>query len=98
MTILKDGVGTGKMARVNGNNRLTVDSIQSSRISYATEQGDSYNINTGLVTLTSAAESGVGYIRNNETRDLVITGLVVIQGPSTGALSGTIDVYEAQGI
>ncbi len=85
--IIKDGKGTGIEARVDGTNKLEVHSVQESEIQESTDNGDSYNINSGLITLTNAAESGIIYLKNNETRDFDINAIVVIMGPSTGGLT-----------
>ncbi len=84
MTIIKDGTGTGREAAVDTTNKLETHSVQESEIQEATEKGDGYNINSSLVTLTNAAESGILYLKNNETRDFDVDSVVVILGPSTG--------------
>ena len=81
--IIQDS-STGATAKVSVNNRLQVHSITTSEASTAATEGDGYNINTGLITLTDAAESGVLYIQNNEDRDLQIEFLEMILAPSTG--------------
>ena len=81
--IIQDS-STGLTAKVSINNRLQVHSITTTEASTAAAEGDGYNINTGLITLTDAAESGVLYIQNNEDRDLQIEFLEVILAPSTG--------------
>ena len=85
MAIIQDSA-TGLTAKVSVNNRLQVHSITTSEASTAATEGDGYNINTGLITLTDAAESGVLYIQNNEDRDLQIEFLEVILAPSTGGV------------
>lgn len=89
---IDDGTGVGYEAKVDSNNRLFVDSVSVSGITNATSSAvaDSYNLNTGLITLTTAGESGLMYTKNNEDRDLNISGIVVIMGPSTsGATTDT---------
>ena len=81
---IDDGKGGGKSAEVDGNNRLNVRSVESTSAQSATDDEDSYNINSGLVTITTTDEQGVLYLKNNETRDFKITAFVVILGPSTG--------------
>lgn len=81
--IIQDS-STGSTAKVSVNNRLQVHSITTTEASTAATEGDAYNINTGLITLTDAAESGVLYIQNNEDRDLQIEFLEMILAPSTG--------------
>lgn len=83
MSIIQDA-GTGATAKVSVNNRLQTHSVVTSEASIASSDGDAYNINTGLVTLTSSTESGVLYLKNNEDKDLQIQFLEMILAPSTG--------------
>ena len=84
MAIIEDGTGSGKWAKVNLNNRLLAQVITESEADHAAEVGDRYNINTGDITLTSANESGVFYIKNNEDDDLIVPSLIFNLGASTG--------------
>ena len=83
---IKDGAGTGNVAKVDSNNRLHAESVSQAINEKATEDGDSYNINTGLITLTSANESACLYFKNNEEQDFHVNTIVVFFGAST---SGT---------
>ena len=85
MAIIQDSA-TGSTAKVSVSNRLQVHSITTSEASTAATEGDGYNINTGLIALTDATESGVLYVKNNENRDLQIEFIEVILAPSTGGL------------
>ena len=83
--IILDGTGSGFTSKVNKNNRFYVDAVQRARTEEASIEGDSYNINTGVINLTSANKSAVLYIKNNEeTKRLVITSLFYLIGNSTG--------------
>lgn len=82
--LIDDGKGRGNSASVDDANRIETFAITISSDQHATEDGDSYNLNSGLVTLSSSAESGVLYVKNNEERDLKVSGVVTIFGPSTG--------------
>ncbi len=73
----------GYSAKVDKSNRLDTRGITKTETANATVEADSYNVNTGLITLTTAAESGVMYMKNNEDRDINIDAVVVIFGPST---------------
>ena len=83
MAIIQDAA-TGKTARVNLDNSISVHSISISEAEHATDLGDSYNINSGLITLTTAGESGILYFKNNEDRNIHVDHIVVILGPTTG--------------
>lgn len=79
---LRDGTGSGKLAKVNNNNRLYVNSISTDENQQATRTGRSYNINSGEVTLTNATATPVIYLKNNENEDLHITAFAIGLGTS----------------
>ena len=80
---IKDGTGTGNKVKVDANFRAHVDAIERTEEEAATNRGDAYNVNSGLVTITSVDEQGLLYIKNNDERDFRITSIIVILGPST---------------
>ncbi len=86
--MIKDGTGTGNLAKVDANNRLHVQSVVVGDASEANLQGDAYNINTGEITLTDANETPVLYLKNNETKDLIVSAIAIGLGPSTGGSGG----------
>tara|TARA_R110002096_G_scaffold434707_3_gene657613 strand:- start:353 stop:940 length:588 start_codon:yes stop_codon:yes gene_type:complete len=86
MAIIQDAA-TGKTARVNLDNTLSVHSIAISEANRATDLGQSYNINSGLITLTNAAESGVIYFKSNENVNIHIDSIIVILGNTTGGVT-----------
>ena len=79
-----DGTGTGAKARVDSANRLHTHSVNEDLIEYAASQGDSYNVNTGTINLTSANESALLYFKNNGDNDLHIASIGYLIGNSTG--------------
>jgi hypothetical protein len=76
MTIIKDGTGTGNTTKVSGN-RMFVHTITEGEEIHATENGDSYNLNTGNIGLTSQTESAILYFKNNESRDFIIDAIAI---------------------
>ena len=81
---IEDGTGSGKLARVDDNQRLYTDAITESIKDAETENGNAYNLNTGDVTLTSAAKTTVFYFKNNEDKDYHLTAFIYNLGNSTG--------------
>ena len=79
-----DGTGKGYRMKVDSNNRAQVFAISEGLSIDAAKSGENYNINTGAVTLTSANESAVLYLKNNEDKTFVIEDIIVILGASTG--------------
>jgi len=86
-----DGKGSGKEAGVDSRNRLITATISESESNNATFQGTKYNVNTGTVTLTSAAKTSILYLKNNEESDVVIDALIYNIGVTSGG-SGDIHV------
>lgn len=84
MITIQDGTGTGNLAKVSEDNRLVTSSVTISAAAEATVGGDSYNINTGVITLTSAGESGILYVKNNENFDMFISSIGILLGGNTG--------------
>lgn len=75
---------SGRAARVDKRNRLQTSSLGESESNYATSLGLKFNVNTGDITLTSAAKTTVLYFKNNDTRDVVIDALIYNLGNSNG--------------
>ena len=57
-------------------------SVSESEAQEATTLGDGYNINTGVIALTSSTESGVMYFKNNESRNMIIESVFAGVGSS----------------
>jgi len=89
--IIEDGTGTGNTAKVSGN-KLFTHSISEPENIHSTEQGDSYNINSGLIALTSGTASSVLYLKNNELRDIVIEAVAI--GVSSGGTTSDVSYIE----
>lgn len=93
--VIKDGSGTGNVAKVDGNNRLHVDSVQRTQSQQAILQGNGYSMSTGSINLTSDGESGLFYLKYDGEEILVIKEIIVILGDSTGGSgSGNIRIYK----
>lgn len=75
--IIKDGEGGCNSAGVTTNNRLKTTGVDLSLTEAATETGDTYNINTGELTLTSSGKSVLLYLKNNEATNLIIDNIIV---------------------
>ena len=85
MAIIQDA-SNATTAKVHKDNLLGVRAITFPESAHATDLGNSYNLNSGLITLTSAAESGVLYFKNNDNRNVHVDAIVAILAPSTGGV------------
>jgi hypothetical protein len=87
--IIQDGTGNQYTAKVDSNFRFYTDSVTRSHAEDESLQGDSYNINTGIINLTTAAKSAVLYVENTGTEAIIIENLFYLIGNSA---SGSGDV------
>lgn len=72
---IEDGTGDGNSAKVDNNKRLHVQAITETEAVQAAELGDSYNLNTGLLSVTGDAT--LVYIKNNEDQDLIVEAIAL---------------------
>lgn len=68
---------TGTGWKVDENRRLHTQTVSIDSSKSAAEKGRAYNINSGWVTLTDAADTPLLYIKNNETNDVHITAFAI---------------------
>lgn len=93
--IVTDGTGSnGANAKVNANNRLYTSSLSTTSPEAAADRGESYHVITGLITLTSANESGVFYLKNNNSIPFRVKSVIGGFGLSTGGAAGDTAVVE----
>ena len=74
---LRDGTGDGSLARINSDNQLITRATTEVAEVAANRKGNAYNLNTGIVSLTDAAETPLFYMKNNENNDFIITAVVI---------------------
>ena len=75
MARIEDGTGSGKDAQVDDQNRLRTHAVTESESLHASEEGNAYNINTGLISITGDAT--LLYLKNNETKDFVVEAIAL---------------------
>ena len=72
---IQNGAGNGYMAKVNARNQLYTFSETETESAAATELGNAYNINTGLISLTGSGDSAILYVKNEEVSDMYIENI-----------------------
>ena len=83
--IIENGAGDGTKARVfTGSNRLAVQSVTRSALGDSIDRAATWNVGTGPITLTTATQSAVMYLKNNGAVTIEIDLYVLLTGPSTG--------------
>jgi len=89
---LKDGTGVGYNAKVDGDNRLHVRSVQIALDAQRSRDRVVYNLNTGIIGLTSGSESAVMYMKYEGTNRFHITRLVYAFGILGGTISDSVEM------
>jgi len=82
--VIEDGTGKGFKLKITSANRARVESVEQSIEQRQNGSGNSFNIETPIIKLTTANESGVLYLKNTGSEDIVITGFFNLLGNSTG--------------
>lgn len=79
-----DATGNSYGLEIDSKNRAATFSVTQGEESNAAIEGNSYNINTGIINLTSASKSATVYVKNTGDNDLVIPSIFYLIGNSTG--------------
>lgn len=75
-TIITDGTGTGKAAKVDLQQRLQTRAVTEDEGVNAAETGDAYNLNSGLIT-SITGDATLMYFKNNEDEDFVVKAVAI---------------------
>lgn len=84
MTVIKDGTGTGYQVGVDESNRLQVKATTLDEERFSAGSGDSFAFSSNLVSFTAATDSAILWIKNEDSRPLVIDRARVMLGTVTG--------------
>jgi hypothetical protein len=87
---IKDGSGAGYSAKVDSGYRLHTDAVQRTQSQQAILRGDGFNLSTGAITLTTAGQSAVFYLKNDGDTPLVIKEIGIRLGTSTGGTGSAV--------
>ena len=91
---IEDGTGNGNEVKVDDENRMHVHSFGVDIDTASALQGDAFDICSGLITLTSANESALLYIKNNENDDLILSlQFVNLNASTNGVGESTVKYY-----
>ena len=84
MSIILDGKGRGYRAAVTPDQRLRTESVTIDPEDDAIRVGEGWQIATGPINFTSDAASGILYMKNLGSLDLVLDRAVLLLGSVTG--------------
>ena len=92
---IKDGTGTGNLAKVDAENRVAVRAITETETEKAVLEGRAFNINTEFLPITTNVEHALLYVKNNEDQNLIIAAWFngTDFGTDGGTDAGLIRVY-----
>ena len=91
---IKDGTGTGNLARVDKENKLAVRAVQETEFEKAVLDGRAFNINTEFLTITSDTEHALLYVKNNEDLPLIVAAWFIGTDAGTnGSNLGLVRTY-----
>ena len=82
--IIESGGITPNKLIIDSKGRANVYAVTETIVENAAENGDSFNVNTGTINLTSANKSALLYLKNNGEEDVVISAIGYLMGNSTG--------------
>lgn len=90
--MIEDGTGSSARVKVSTkhDNRLYVDAVERTHAENTALEGDAYNINTGIVSLSTSDTSAVLYVKNNGEKPLVVESFFYLIGNSTGGSGDAI--------
>ena len=91
MAVIEDGTGTGQKASVNKENQLEVRAVNTSIDLHQVEEGTGFNVNTGVLTLTTAtADTAVIYMKNDDVNNMIITSATLSSNAGTGGADSVL--------
>ncbi len=104
---IKDGTGTGKLAKVDDNNRLSTVAVTKTQVADVSEsEGKAFAVASNYITLSDTSDfNGFLYIKNTSAEDCYIKSVRIsttepgflqcklIRNPATGTL--ITDAYDA---
>jgi predicted flavoprotein YhiN len=87
---IESGSGNGREAKVGNENRLYVDAKTIPEKLISTKDGNAYNLNTGIVSIS--ATTGMMYVKNNEDKDLAIEAVIIGTGAGSYNTTGEVQI------
>lgn len=83
-TLIKDGTGGGYLVKVTEGNRLTTESVTVKAENDAIRIGDGWQIASGPVSFTAATQTAILYVKNSDSKALILDRAVLVLGTATG--------------
>jgi hypothetical protein len=78
------------IARVNKEGQLKTRSISATETEHSVDEGDAFQVYTGVLNIANDSPTAVLYIENNDTSDIIVTSATIGSGASTGGANNTV--------
>lgn len=90
---IKDGTGKGYIAGVSSDNRLLTSTVNESVFQIGAKTGNAYFLGTPLVTVTTAGETAIFFVKNNEDTPIIFENFFSTATTASGATGGNPPMY-----
>ena len=93
MSNIKGGNNPGNLVHVDDDGKIQARAVSISEQAQKSLKGDAYNINTGLLTLTSDVETALFYFKNETEDDSIVVPrifLTFLSSDGTGELTSCV--------
>lgn len=87
-TVIEDGTGKGFAARIDADNRVYTRTVEENEFEHAVRNGRAFNVNTEFLTITTAGDNALLYLKNNGDEDIILTGWFIGTGDPAGTATG----------
>jgi len=87
--LIQDGTGKGYLAQVDSSNRLRTFAVTESLFDVSSFNGEAFNVNTELQTISAASETPILYLSNNESDPIAIVGWFIGTDAAGATFPGT---------
>lgn len=85
MVVIEDGTGTGNRLRITPSNRVKTVAIEQTLEINATSLGNSFYLNSGIISGLTSGDAGVVYIKNLDDKTLFLDSMAFGVGPQATA-------------
>lgn len=90
--------GSLNIAKVNKEGRLNVRAISATEVEHSVEEGDAFQVYTGVINIANDSRTALLYIKNDDTSDIFLTSATIGTRPSTGGTDSVILVESVGGV
>lgn len=90
--------GSLNIAKVNKEGQLNVRAISATEVEHSVEEGDAFQVYTGVINIANDSQTAILYIKNDDTSDIFLTSATIGTRPSTGGADNVVLVESVAGV